>query len=158
MRICVDVGIYSYIEHSKNNLHSHGISIMRDLDLHEMEAVSGGFLRDNYKQLLVGEAPPQRFLPAPDTLPPQVSETPAPLAHIRLETEAPVESLCLFQHSNATGFDLNSLGNLFGISRYQPTSHAWAGQEGARPSDLSMARRSRRPDVQSWKTPYLTNR
>jgi len=121
----------------------------------EMEAVSGGFRGESFRDFLVGEAGPQRLLAADDLSSSSLGGSAAPLAHIELETESRAETLMAVNFRQTLGW--GGASGHSGISQYQPYGGGRNRQdvESIRPSDLSMERRARRPDVQSWKTPFL---
>jgi len=100
----------------------------------EMEAVSGGFRGESFRDFLVGEAGPQRLLAADDLSSSSLGGSAAPLAHIELETESRAETLMAVNFRQTLGWG-GASGHVLTRTQAKPTPPI-NGRQGLSPRPL----------------------
>lgn len=120
----------------------------------ELEGVSGGFMGRDIGRYLIAEAGPQRLLVVPGA---NVSATPTQSTDIQQgEAESPSENPTALDFQQT--FNWGGPASLSALGRYQIEGNdrnVNLGRYSIRASDISMERKARAPEVQSWKTPFL---
>ena len=131
--------------------------MIKDLDLHELETVSGGTLSERYGGFLVGEAPPQRIVaePAQDAPPPHSYITTEPVTQPYIPYLPSADRPFSFSEHGPNPFDWSRILGLSDENAHAAGPHTTP--ETNRAADISMEHRARQPATITWKTNYLSN-